>query len=173
MNDLEMQYTPTKNLIWLLLRPWILFPRIIYILLTIFFFILRLIFQGSSKNVDVQKDLSKYLFNVITDLGPCFIKLGQALSTRPDLIRQDWLNELTNLQDNLPPFDNKIALKIIEEELNSPVNVLFEDFPIKPVASASLGQVYKAKVNKNYFVAVKVQRPNLEFIIKRDVVILK
>tara|TARA_B100000963_G_scaffold73942_1_gene62030 strand:- start:5995 stop:7653 length:1659 start_codon:yes stop_codon:yes gene_type:complete len=173
MNDSEMQYTPTKNLIWLLLRPWILFPRVIYILLTIFFFILRLIFQGSSKNEDVQKDLSKYLFNVITDLGPCFIKLGQALSTRPDLVRQDWLNELTNLQDNLPPFDNKIALKIIEEELNSPVNILFEDFPIKPVASASLGQVYKAKVSKNYFVAVKVQRPNLEFIIKRDVVILK
>ena len=173
MNDSEMQYTPTKNLIWLLLRPWILFPRVIYILLTIFFFILRLIFQGSSKNEDVQKDLSKYLFNVITDLGPCFIKLGQALSTRPDLVRQDWLNELTNLQDNLPPFDNKIALRIIEEELNSPVNILFEDFPIKPVASASLGQVYKAKVSKNYFVAVKVQRPNLEFIIKRDVVILK
>ena len=168
-----MEYTPTKNLIWLLIRPWVLFPRIVYILLTIFFFILRLIFQGSSRNEKVQKDLSKYLFNVITDLGPCFIKLGQALSTRPDLVRQDWLAELTNLQDNLPPFDHKTALEIIERELGSPANIIFEDFPNEPVASASLGQVYKARVNKNYYVAVKVQRPNLEFIIKRDVVILK
>jgi len=173
MNDLEMQYTPNKNLIWLILRPWILFPRIIYILLTILFFFIRLIFQGTSKDKNVQKDLSKYLFNVITDLGPCYIKLGQALSTRPDLVRQDWLNELTNLQDNLPPFEHKTALKIIEKELGSPANILFEDFPNKPIASASLGQVYKAKLSNNYYVAVKVQRPNLEFIIKRDVVILK
>ena len=173
MNDLEMQYTPNKNLIWLLLRPWILFPRVIYILLTILFFVLRLLFQGASKNKKVQKDLSKYLFNVITDLGPCYIKLGQALSTRPDLVRQDWLTELTNLQDNLPPFEHKIALKIVEKELGSPANILFDEFPNKPIASASLGQVYKAKINNNYYVAVKVQRPNLEFIIKRDVVILK
>ena len=173
MNDLEMQYTPNKNLIWLLLRPWILFPRVIYILLTIFFFLLRLLFQGSSKDKNVQKNLSIYLFNVITDLGPCFIKLGQALSTRPDLVRQDWLTELTNLQDNLPPFEHKIALNIIEKELGSSANVIFEDFPNKPIASASLGQVYKAKLSNNYYVAVKVQRPDLEFIIKRDVVILK
>ncbi len=168
-----MEYTPNKNLIWLLLRPWILFPRVIYILLTIFFFVLRLVFQGGSKDRNVQKDLSKYLFNVITDLGPCYIKLGQALSTRPDLVRQDWLTELTNLQDNLPPFDHKIALKIVEIELGSAANILFDEFPNKPIASASLGQVYKAKINNNNYVAVKVQRPNLEFIIRRDIVILK
>jgi len=173
MNDLEMEYTPRKNLIWLLLRPWILIPRVIYILLTIFFFLLRLIFQGGSKDKKIQKDLSKYLFNVITDLGPCYIKLGQALSTRPDLVRQDWLTELTNLQDNLPPFEHKVALKIVESELGSPANILFDDFPDAPIASASLGQVYKAKISNNNYVAVKVQRPNLEFIIKRDVVILK
>jgi len=173
MKDLEMQYTPNKNLIWLLLRPWILLPRVIYILLTISFFIIRLLFQGSSKNKKIQKDLSTYLFNVITDLGPCYIKLGQALSTRPDLVRQDWLTELTNLQDNLPPFEHKIALKILEKELGSQANILFDDFPSEPIASASLGQVYKAKLSNNYYVAVKVQRPNLEFIIRRDVVILK
>ena len=173
MKDLEMQYTPNKNLIWLLLRPWILLPRVIYILLTISFFIIRLLFQGSSNNKKIQKDLSKYLFNVITDLGPCYIKLGQALSTRPDLVRQDWLTELTNLQDNLPPFEHKIALKILEKELGSQANILFDDFPSEPIASASLGQVYKAKLSNNYYVAVKVQRPNLEFIIRRDVVILK
>ena len=172
MNDLETQYSPNKDLIWLLLRPWILIPRMLYISLTILFFLLRLLFQGSSKNLNVQKNLSRYLFNIITDLGPCYIKLGQALSTRPDLVRQDWLNELTNLQDNLPAFDHKIAVKTIEEELGSHPTKLFDDFPNKPIASASLGQVYKVKIGSNYL-AVKVQRPNLEFIIRRDIVILK
>ena len=173
MNNLETTYSSNKNLIWILLRPWILFPRVLYILLTLLFFIIRLLFQGRSKNKNVQKNLSKYLFNVITDLGPCYIKLGQALSTRPDLVRQDWLNELTNLQDNLPPFEHKVALKTIEEELGSNVISLFEEFPNKPIASASLGQVYRAKLKANYYVAVKVQRPNLNFIIKRDIIILK
>ena len=90
-------------------------------------------------------------FDVITNLGPCFIKLGQALSTRPDLVRQDWLTELTNLQDNLPPFEHKIALKIIEDELGLPANELFDDFPDEPIASASLGIVYKAKTKTNNF----------------------
>ncbi|MBO8234043.1 AarF/ABC1/UbiB kinase family protein [Prochlorococcus marinus XMU1419] len=167
------QYSAKGDLIWLILRPWIFIPRVLYILLTFIFLFLRILFQGNSKNKNVQKNLSKYLFDVITDLGPCFIKLGQALSTRPDLVRQDWLTELTNLQDNLPAFDHKIALKIIEEELGSPPNELFDDFPERPIASASLGQVYKTKTKNNTYVAVKVQRPNLYFLIRRDVVILR
>ena len=166
------KYSAKDDLLWLILRPWIFIPRVLYILLTFIFLFLRILFQGNSKNKNVQKNLSKYLFDVITDLGPCFIKLGQALSTRPDLVRQDWLTELTNLQDNLPVFDHKIALKIIEEELGSPANELFEEFPDRPIASASLGQVYKAKLNNSYL-AVKVQRPNLYFLIRRDVVILR
>ncbi len=167
------QYSAKGDLIWLILRPWIFIPRVLYILLTFIFLFLRILFQGNSKNKNVQKNLSKYLFDVITDLGPCFIKLGQALSTRPDLVRQDWLTELTNLQDNLPAFDHKIALKIIEEELGAPPNELFDDFPESPIASASLGQVYKTKTKNNTYVAVKVQRPNLHFLIRRDVVILR
>jgi len=166
------KYSAKDDLLWLILRPWIFIPRVLYILLTFIFLFLRILFQGNSKNINVQKNLSKYLLDVITDLGPCFIKLGQALSTRPDLVRQDWLTELTNLQDNLPAFDHKIAIKIIEEELGSPANELFEDFPDSPIASASLGQVYKAKIN-NYYLAVKVQRPNLYFLIRMDVVILR
>ena len=167
------KYSSKRNLIWLILRPWIFVPRVLYILLTLIFLLLRILFQGNSKNKNVQKNLSKYLFDVITDLGPCFIKLGQALSTRPDLVRQDWLTELTNLQDNLPPFEHKIALKIIEEELGAPADELFLNFPDKPIASASLGQVYKAETKNNTYCAVKVQRPNLYFLIRRDVVILK
>ena len=167
------KYSPRRDLIWLILRPWVFIPRVLYILLTLIFLALRILFQGNSKNKNVQKNLSKYLFDVITDLGPCFIKLGQALSTRPDLVRQDWLTELTNLQDNLPPFEHKIALKIIEDELGSPAHELFDDFPDSPIASASLGQVYKAKTKNNNYCAVKVQRPNLYFLIKRDIVILR
>ena len=107
------EYSAKEDFLWLILRPWIFIPRVLYILLTFIFLFLRILFQGNSKNKNVQKNLSKYLFDVITDLGPCFIKLGQALSTRPDLVRQDWLTELTKLQDNLPSFDHKIALKII------------------------------------------------------------
>jgi len=167
------KYSAKGDLIWLILRPWILIPRVLYILLTFIFLFLRILFQGNSKNKNVQKNLSKYLFDVITNLGPCFIKLGQALSTRPDLVRQDWLTELTNLQDNLPPFDHKIALKIIEDELGAPAQELFDEFPDSPIASASLGQVYKAKTKNNSYLAVKVQRPNLYFLIRRDVVILR
>jgi len=173
MKKAYLKYSAKGDLIWLILRPWILIPRILYILLTFIFLFLRILFQGNSKNKNVQKNLSKYLFDVITDLGPCFIKLGQALSTRPDLVRQDWLTELTNLQDNLPPFDHKIALKIIEEELGVPAFDLFDEFPDSPIASASLGQVYKAKTKNNTYLAVKVQRPNLYFLIRRDIVILR
>jgi len=167
------KYSAKDDLLWLILRPWIFIPRVLYILLTFIFLFLRILFQGNSKNKNIQKNLSKYLFDVITDLGPCYIKLGQALSTRPDLVRQDWLTELTNLQDNLPAFDHKIALKIIEEELGALPNELFDEFPQSPIASASLGQVYKAKTKNNTYVAVKVQRPNLYFLIRRDVVILR
>ena len=167
------KYSPKGDMIWLILRPWIFLPRVLYIVLTLIFLLVRILFQGNSNSKNVQKNLSKYLFDVITDLGPCFIKLGQALSTRPDLVRQDWLTELTNLQDNLPPFEHKIALKIIEDELGLSANELFDDFPDEPIASASLGIVYKAKTKNNNFCAVKVQRPNLYFLIRRDVVILK
>ncbi|AIQ97650.1 Ubiquinone biosynthesis monooxygenase UbiB [Prochlorococcus sp. MIT 0801] len=148
-------------------------PRFIQIVGAISLLLARLIFQGSSNEDKTQKKLAKFLLKTLIDLGPCFIKVGQALSTRPDLIRKDWLEELTNLQDNLPSFSHEKALEIIENELGKPANELFEDFPSKPIASASLGQVYKAKLFSNYWVAVKVQRPNLIFNIRRDIVIIK
>ena len=168
-----MKYDYNRDLIWLISRPWILVPRFIQIVGAISLLLARLIFQGSSNDEKTQKNLAKFLLKTLISLGPCFIKLGQALSTRPDLIRKDWLEELTNLQDNLPSFSHEKAINIIEEELGSPVNELFEDFPSKPIASASLGQVYKAKLSGNYWVAVKVQRPHLIFNIRRDIVIIK
>jgi len=168
-----MKYDFKRDLVWLISRPWILVPRFIQIVGAISLLLARLIFQGSSRNENTQKNLAKFLLKTLIGLGPCFIKVGQALSTRPDLIRKDWLEELTNLQDNLPSFAHEKALEIIEKELGSPANELFKEFPSKPIASASLGQVYKAKLTSNYWVAVKVQRPLLIFNIRRDIVIIK
>ncbi len=168
-----MKYDFKRDLTWLISRPWILVPRFIQIVGAISLLLARLIFQGSSNEDKTQKKLAKFLLKTLIDLGPCFIKVGQALSTRPDLIRKDWLEELTNLQDNLPSFSHEKALEIIENELGKPANELFKEFPSKPIASASLGQVYKAKLFSNYWVAVKVQRPNLIFNIRRDIVIIK
>ena len=168
-----IRYDSHRDLVWLLARPWIWIPRFLQIVISLLILTLRIVFQGSSEDIEVHKSLAKKLLQTLTNLGPCFIKVGQALSTRPDLVRRDWLEELTNLQDNLPPFEHIKALKIIEKELGAPAKQIFEEFPDAPIASASLGQVYKARLQGNYWVAVKIQRPNLSFILRRDLVIIK
>ena len=168
-----MYYDFKRDLKWLIVKPWIWIPRFSYIIYSLVILALSLLTQASSKNSLVQKKLARKIFTTLIDLGPCFIKVGQALSTRPDLLRRDWLEELTNLQDNLPPFEHVQALSIINDELGNYPNKLFKYFPSEPVASASLGQVYRAKTFDGRYVAVKVQRPDLEFIIRRDLVIVK
>ena len=80
-------------------------------------------------------------------MGAAFIKVGQALSTRPDLIKPDFLEELIKLQDQLPPFDNETAFDIMERELDMPVNQAYKEISPNPVAAASLGQVYRATLH--------------------------
>ena len=167
------RYDPGADLRWLLLRPWLLIGRLIVLLSQLLGLALVLVLQGGSRDPKVQQRLGQRIFTTLTNLGPCFIKLGQALSTRPDLVRRDWLDELTKLQDNLPAFPHSIALKTIEEELGAPVDQLFEDFPDYPVAAASLGQVYRAKPVGGSWVAVKVQRPNLTRQLRRDMVLIR
>ena len=169
----SLRYNPGRDVRWLLLRPWIGIPRLIQIFWALLGLVLSLVLRGSSSDPRVQRNLARTLLRTLTNLGPCFIKVGQALSTRPDLIRRDWLDELTRLQDDLPSFDHAIALNTIETELGAPVDQLFEEFPDTPVAAASLGQVYKARVDSQRWVAVKVQRPNLTFILRRDMVLIR
>ena len=171
--EARMRYAPGKDARWLLLRPWIYLPRVFQIIWALTGLVVSLLLRGRSKDSEVQRKLARTLLRTLTNLGPCFIKVGQALSTRPDLIRRDWLDELTKLQDDLPSFDHAIALRTVEEELGAPVEQLFEDFPDVPVAAASLGQVYKARLHGQHWVAVKVQRPNLAFILRRDMVLIR
>ncbi len=110
---------------------------------------------------------------LLTRLGPTFIKVGQALSTRPDLIRPDFLEELIKLQDQLPPFDNDIAFSIIEKELDQDVSALYRIISPDPIAAASLGQVYKAVLYSGEEVAVKVQRPNLRPTLALDLYLMR
>lgn len=169
----ETRYDPAADLRWLLLRPWLLISRLVVVLSQLVSLAVVLLLQANSPDPKVQQRLGKRIFTTLTNLGPCFIKVGQALSTRPDLVRRDWLDQLTQLQDNLPPFPHAIALQTIETELGAPVGQLFEEFPDYPVAAASLGQVYKARPVGGGWVAVKVQRPNLERQLRRDLVLIR
>lgn len=166
-------YQPASDLRWLLLRPWLLASRLATVLWQLGSLGLVLLVQGNSSDQAVQRRLAERILHTLTALGPCFIKVGQALSTRPDLVRRDWLEQLTRLQDNLPAFPHDVALATIEAELGAPASQLFAEFPDYPMAAASLGQVYRARLADGHWVAVKVQRPGLERILRRDLVLIR
>lgn len=109
---------------------------------------------------------------VFEELGPTFIKLGQLLSTRPDLIPAPYLEELAKLQDNIPPFSIEEVRAIFAEELGKPPEVLFAEFDTVPLAAASIGQVHRARLDTGAEVVVKVQRPGIENLIAVDLEIL-
>jgi ubiquinone biosynthesis protein len=106
------------------------------------------------------------------ELGPTFIKLGQILSTRPDLIPVDFINELSKLQDMVPSCSFDEASNIIEMELGSPPEKLFDFIEKTPLASASIGQVYKARLKDGEEIVIKVQRPGIRKIIEVDLEIM-
>jgi len=108
----------------------------------------------------------------LEELGPTFIKLGQVLSTRPDLIPPEYLDELAELQDNVPPFSFEEVEKIFLAETGKKPNELFEKFDEQPVAAASIGQVHRGRLQDGNEVVVKVQRPDIEKIIAVDLEIL-
>lgn len=108
----------------------------------------------------------------LEDLGPIFVKVGQIISTRRDLLPDDIALELSKLQDRVPPFDGAIAQSIIEQALNCPIEVAFAEFECKALASASIAQVHAAKLLNGESVVVKVLRPNIAKIIDRDIDLL-
>ena len=105
----------------------------------------------------------------LRELGPTFIKLGQALSTRSDLIGEDLAHDLAELQDKVPPFDSRIAKQIVEASLGAPITSLFSSFDEHPVAAASIAQVHFAVTSDGKQVAVKILRPGIVQAFARDV----
>jgi predicted unusual protein kinase regulating ubiquinone biosynthesis (AarF/ABC1/UbiB family) len=155
-------------------RPWLVIWRAIVVVWLFAGFLIGLLLDRSVGNTDANKyQRASQLREILTQLGPTYIKVGQALSTRPDLIKQDFLEELIKLQDQLPPFDNELAMQIIESQLKKSVEELYKEISPRPVAAASLGQVYKARLYSGEEVAVKVQRPNLLPVITRDLYLLR
>lgn len=155
-------------------RPWLVIWRAVTVVWLFAGFLIGLLIDRAIGNVDANKsDRATRLRDILTYLGPTYIKVGQALSTRPDLIEKDFLEELIKLQDQLPAFDNELAMQIIESQLKKSVEELYKEISPRPVAAASLGQVYKARLYSGEEVAVKVQRPNLLPVITRDLYLLR
>ncbi|WPT15239.1 aarF domain-containing protein kinase [Picochlorum sp. SENEW3] len=127
---------------------------------------------GSMLGESPQERASR-LKRILTQLGPAYIKIGQAISSRPDVLSPVFLGELEKLQDRLPPFSTDEALKVIEEEYGKSPDKVFQSLSPEPVAAASLGQVYKGILYDGTEVAVKVQRPGVAKSISLDVLVLR
>ena len=110
---------------------------------------------------------------LLESLGTTFIKFGQILSTRNDILPEDYCAELKKLQDKVPPFPDEDAKAIIKEELGKSTDELFQSFSEKPVACASIAQVYKATLPNGEVVAIKIRRPNIEKKIQSDLAIME
>jgi ubiquinone biosynthesis protein len=108
----------------------------------------------------------------LEELGPTYVKLGQILSSRPDLVPVDFIHEFSKLQDKVPPFPFSDAKQIVQSELGSTLESLFDYFDEKPFASASIGQVHRARLQDGEEVAVKVQRPGITKVIEVDLEIM-
>ncbi len=110
--------------------------------------------------------------HTLEDLGPIFVKFGQILSTRRDLLPDDIADELAQLQDAVPPFAGKEARRIVEKAFGHPIEEVLDEFDETPLASASIAQVHTARLKQGGEVVVKVLRPDIEKVIRRDVGLL-
>ncbi|WOL06847.1 hypothetical protein Cni_G15581 [Canna indica] len=138
-------------------------------------FALKLLVDQRQGKLDQRKrQRAVELTKTLTRLGPTFVKIGQGLSTRPDICPPEYLEELAELQDALPTFPNEKAFACIENELGMPLESIYAAISSEPIAAASLGQVYKGQLkNSGKVVAIKVQRPGIEEAIGLDFYLLR
>ncbi|MDY7003400.1 MAG: AarF/ABC1/UbiB kinase family protein [Cyanobacteriota bacterium] len=138
-----------------------------------FFFFLWWDNLFQNKSASVRKLRAQWLVKTMLDLGPTFIKIGQSLSTRADMLPKEYVEELGKLQDRVPAFETTEAIAIIESELGNSLYSLYRDFQERPIAAASLGQVHKAQLQTGEEVVIKVQRPGLKSLFDLDVKVVK
>ncbi|KAK4740897.1 hypothetical protein SAY87_024485 [Trapa incisa] len=173
--DSLMEYDPSRIATVYKRRPLILVRRLLQIGFTFGrWFALRYLDSVNDRSDEMFKIRAEELRQILVQLGPAYIKIAQAFSSRPDLIPPDYLDELSLLQDRIAPFSNDVAFDTIEKELKLPIDQLFTEISPEPTAAASLGQVYKARLHRGgKLVAVKVQRPGVQAAIALDILILR
>ncbi|MBN8512584.1 MAG: 2-polyprenylphenol 6-hydroxylase [Rickettsiales bacterium] len=132
-------------------------------------FILCIFFNPLGLLIKPKRSFGERLAAFFQSLGPIYIKFGQTLSTRPDLISEDVANSLKYLQDKLPAFDSKIVRSRIEKQFGKEISVIFSEFDNTPIAAASIAQVHKAKLINGNKVAVKILRPNIYEDYEKDI----
>ncbi|HEY9910228.1 MAG TPA: AarF/ABC1/UbiB kinase family protein [Thermosynechococcaceae cyanobacterium] len=170
----EMRYDPEAIAAYYRQHPFQVLGRILKIVMPFLSFGLTWWWHQRTGATDgQQRQQAARLREILTRLGPAFIKVGQALSTRPDLVPPAYLDELTRLQDQLPAFDNAIAFQFIQEELGGHPSEIYAELTAQPIAAASLGQVYRGRLKTGEEVAVKVQRPGLAQLIALDTYVLR
>lgn len=169
-----LRYDPEAIVTYYGQRPLQVWGRLWTILFPFAVFVLGLWWDRQTGRIaQNQPRRAAKLREILTGLGPAYIKVGQALSTRPDLVPPGYLDELTKLQDQLPPFPNEVAFRFIEEELGDRPENIYAELTPEPIAAASLGQVYKGRLKTGEYVAVKVQRPGLAQLITLDLYIMR
>ena len=131
------------------------------------------VFRSKKLEEELNATNPERILLVFEELGTTFIKFGQILSTRPDIVGPEITNELMKLQDQVPTVSSELIIEELESELGSPVNELFLEFDEVAFASASISQVHKAKLHDGTIVAVKIQRPNIIGRINKDITIMR
>lgn len=174
-DSLPLTYDPEAIAAYWRKRPFAVTQRIFQLLTVSGGFLTSIafdIFQDKVKANEVKR--AAELRDIVTSLGPAYIKLGQALSIRPDILSPAAMNELQKLCDKVPAFDNAIAMKCIEEELGLPPSEIYDQLTPDPIAAASLGQVYKGILRATGDeVAVKVQRPYVLETVSVDLYVIR
>ncbi|MCO5596329.1 hypothetical protein L7F22_050390 [Adiantum nelumboides] len=170
-----MLYRALNSHLHPLIPKYQVLSRTLQIVFSLGFFGLGLFIDQKRDQINLNKRKRAVEFRKrLTNLGPTFVKVGQGLSTRPDLCPPEYLEELEELQDALPTFPDAEAFRCIEKELGVPLESIFSSITASPVAAASLGQVYKARLRSSEkTVAVKVQRPGIEESIALDFYLLR
>ncbi|MBS1812195.1 MAG: AarF/ABC1/UbiB kinase family protein [Acidobacteria bacterium] len=172
------QYDPHDDIKGHGIRGWFRAGHIIstFVLYHVFVYAYHRGWFIGKKDESEEKHLqwqAEWLSRQLLKLGPTFIKIGQAVSTRADLLPLAYIKELSKLQDSVPAFPNDEAMAIIERELGRSIPDLFAEIETEPIAAASLGQVYRGRLHSGQVVAIKVQRPNLEKVINFDLAVLR